>query len=419
MPDQRSPSLAVLGDNPRASVARAVLLALATLCVYLATALAVRGGRPPHSVYYDELAHAFVHGRLHLENPSGVYDLTSYQDRWYVPFLPLPALVMLGWVALFGLANTNAVLFSVLFGALTVGFTSLMLDALARRGWIALPPFDRVWLCIMLALGSAYWYTAVESSVWYLAHTFTCTFVALAVWRGAASASPWPAAIALAIAMWARPNVILTWPLLLGFARQRHYDERGAVDRPRLARWIAASVVPPALSLAGLALYNYARFDNPFDFGYTRQNVSGSLIYDLAQYGQFSLHYVQRNLYYIFVGPPLWIADQPWPEPDPQGMSVFLVTPALLWLAWARDRRVFVTAAWLAVVLLLLPLVTYYNTGWRQFGYRFALDLIIPAIVLIAVAAGARMSLWLKSAIALGAAINAYGVWWWFVGALQ
>lgn len=419
MSEQRAaPPLAILSDTPRAGAARAVVLALATLCIYLATAIAVRGGRPPHSVYYDELAAAFAQGRLHLEHPSGVYDLTPYEQRWYVPFLPLPAMIMLPWVAAFGLANTNAVLFSVFFGAVTIGLTSLMLDALARRGWIAVPPFDRVWLCIMLGLGSAHWYASVESSVWYLAHTFTCTFVALAAWLGAASRSAWPASIALAVALWARPNVIFTWPLLLGFELQRQRD-RGGIDRARLRGWVIASLLPLALSVAGLAAYNYARFNDPLDFGYKTQNVSGALIYDLAQYGQFSIYYLQRNLFYIFIGPPLWIADEPWPEPDPQGMSIFLVTPALLWLAWARERRPLVAAAWISVGLLLLPLVTYYNTGWRQFGYRFALDFILPALILIAVAAGPKLSWRLKLAIALGVVINAYGVWWWFVGPLR
>jgi hypothetical protein len=398
------------------NVLRAGAVFIAAFGVYLATALMVGRHVPPHSVYYDELAEAFARGRLHLENPSGVYDLTPHEGRWYVPFLPLPALSMLPWVAVFGLANTNAVWFSIFFGAATIAFASLLLDAMAARGLIGLGPNDRLRLCLLLGLGTAYWYATVESSVWYLAQTYTVTFVAMAAWLSTAYRSPWPASTALAIALWARPNVIFTWPLLAALATERAQAGAG-LQRSGIVRWSAHSVIPLAISIAGLLGYNAARFGDPLDFGYKRQNVSGALIYDLLQYGQFSYHYITRNVYHMLLAPPAWPADGAWPEPDAHGMSILLTTPALFWLAWARGPRPLVKGAWISIALLLAPLVTYYNTGWRQFGYRFSLDFIIPALVLIAIAAGPRMSPLLRAAILAGVAVNAYGVWWWFEGA--
>jgi hypothetical protein len=60
-------------------------------------------------------------------------------------------------------------------------------------------------------------------------------------------------------------------------------------------------------------------------------------------------------------------------------MSLFLTTPALVYIFGARRRSAQVLGAWLALILLLIPLVTYYNTGWWQFGYRFSLDFMAPA----------------------------------------
>ncbi|MBW7905811.1 MAG: hypothetical protein LC135_00105 [Phycisphaerae bacterium] len=414
--DQAGRSAGEPPRNPARSWLAAGGVFLVAFLIYFITAQLVGRSQPPRMVYYDELAAALLRGQLHLEAPSDIYDLTPHEGRWYVPFLPLPAIMMMPWVALFGLDHTNPVYFSLLFGALTIAFAWLMLEGLAQRGWAGLRPRDRLWLCGMLALGSAYWYTAVESSVWYLAHTFTCTFVALAAWLAVRCRSAWPASIALALALWGRPNVILTWPLLLAMAIEQARDARGALDHTRVVRWVIGSLAPLTLSVLGLLTYNYARFDDPFDFGYQRQNVSARLIYDLHGKGQFSYEYIQRNLYHMLIGPPLWPAGERWPEPDPQGMSIFITTPALLWLVRARRPRPLVKGAWLALALLLLPIVTYYNTGWRQFGYRFSLDFIIPALVLLASAATPRMCWRLKAAILLGVAVNAYGVWWWFIG---
>jgi len=64
-------------------------------------------------------------------------------------------------------------------------------------------------------------------------------------------------------------------------------------------------------------------------------------------------------------------------------------------------------------------LLMYYNTGWRQWGYRFSLDFMIPVMVLLAVAAGTRVTRPLRGLILLGVLINLWGVIWWYTNALD
>ncbi len=99
-------------------------------------------------------------------------------------------------------------------------------------------------------------------------------------------------------------------------------------------------------------------------------------------------------------------------------MSVLLTTPALIYLVRARKRSFLVAGAWTALGLLLIPLVTYYNTGSWQFGYRFSLDLMTPVLVLLAVAAGQRVDWAMRILILLGVAVNAWGVYWFLNPAL-
>ncbi len=68
--------------------------------------------------------------------------------------------------------------------------------------------------------------------------------------------------------------------------------------------------------------------------------------------------------------------------------------------------------AWAAATLLLIPLLTYYNTGWWQFGYRFSLDFMTPVLILLALAAGPRVGWKVRALILLGVVVNAWGTWW-------
>jgi hypothetical protein len=399
---------------------RPIAVLLVTVLAYGGTAGLTGHTATTHPSYFDHLAGAFLEGRLYLANPPGVYDLTLHDGRWYVPFLPLPALLMLPWVAAFGVEGTNTVAFSILWGAVNVMLVSLILDALARRGWIQLSVGGRCWLVLLFALGCVHWQVATEGSVWFLSHTCTLTFIALAVWAAIVTRSPWLSGFALAVALWGRPNVIFAWPLLAGIVAQHLHDRARHVDRRRLLAWAWRSGVPLGVSIAGLAAYNYARFDNPLDFGYAKQNVSAEVRGDLAR-GQFHPYHVPRNLHILLFGGPRWNADHALPMPDARGMSVLLTTPALFYLvrAWRRRGEPLVRGAWIATGLLLIPILLYYNTGWRQFGYRFSLDFMIPLIVLLAVAAGPRVTWPMRSLILLGVLINAWGVVWWYTNWLD
>jgi hypothetical protein len=418
MSNHSAPNAKLLGDGYAGRWFPLAAFVLALLA-YALTAYATGHTSAKQTAYFDHLADAFLHGRLYLAEPPGQHDLTLHDDRWYVPFPPLGAILMMPWVAAFGLEYTNTVAFSIVWGAVSVGLVAAMVEALRRRGWIELNREGRVWIVILFALGCIYWQVALDGSVWFLSHTCTVMFVALAVWAAIATRSPWPTGCALAIALWGRPNVIFTWVLLIGIAAQHLHDTRGAVDRKLLLAWVRRSAIPIVISVAGLAAYNYARFGNLLDFGYKHQNVSGEVLGDLAR-GQFHPYYIPRNLHVMTMGTPKWRKSElspllRVPVPNDRGMSIFLTTPALLYVLRVRRRRQpLARGAWLAIGLLLLPLILYYNTGWQQFGYRFSLDFIIPAIVLLALAFGRRPTWPMRLWVMFGVLVNAWGVAWWF-----
>ena len=172
------------------------------------------------------------------------------------------------------------------------------------------------------------------------------------------------------------------------------------------------SAIPLAVAAAALLGYNYLRFENPLDFGYLTENVGEEMKRDLQKYGQFNLRYVPHNLWAMWLASFEWNAKYRVIMPDVDGMSMLLTTPALVYLVKARKRSLLVAGAWIALGLLFIPLVTYYNTGTWQFGYRFSLDLMTPILVLLAIAAGQRVGWEMRILIIIGVLVNLCGVYW-------
>lgn len=386
---------------------------LVAFILYWGTARVFDHATTPDVAYFNHLADAFLQGRLSLAAPPSTHDLTRYQGQWYVPFPPLPALLMVPWVALMGVSTLNTVFFAALFGALNVALLFLLLAGLAQAQWTHLSLADNLWLTLLFGMGTVHWYMSTIGSVWFIAQICTVTFVALAGWIAVERGSPWLIGLALALAVAARPTVLLTWPLLCGMAATQLQAQDPTRVWPRLGRWSIQSIIPIVFVLGALLLYNQARFDDPFDFGYLTENVAEQLRPNLQRYGQFHLHYLPKNVWAMWLAGPQWDPELNFWQPDGEGMSLLLTTPALLYLARARQRTWLVMGAWVAVLLLLIPLLLYYNTGWWQFGYRFSLDFMIPVMVLLALAARTRVSGALRVLIGLGMVVNLYGVLWW------
>lgn len=388
---------------------------LIALLIYGLTVMLGEHTRSSGMAYFNELANSFLHGRLDVPVPSSKHDLTEYEGRWYLPFPPLPALLLLPGVALFGVDGVNAVLFSIVMASLGVVCVHGMLRALAARGLIALDARGTLWLTALFGLGTVYWSVAILGSVWYLGQVTSVALVAAAGWM-AAERRPLAAGLALGAAILGRPNLILTAPFLWALC---------AVDSPR-SRAALRLLLPAIAAVGALLLYNQARFGTPLDFGYRTANVPPKLAADLRELGQFHWQYVTRNLAAMLWLLPQWDAKRQMLVPNFEGMSLLLTTPAIVYLARARaaagtesgsgsgsGTRWVIRGAWLSIGLLLLPLVSYYNTGWMQFGYRFSLDFAVPMIALLAIAAGPHPSRLYRALIVAGIAVNLWGVAAW------
>jgi hypothetical protein len=453
----------------------------------------------PHYVY---LADSLLHRHVDLiQLPPTTYDLLHFDGRWFVAGSPMPSIMMLPFVAIFGVGFSD-VLFSVVLGAIDVALVYVLLGNLARGSAsadnlqaqtsqghrIAVPESACRWITLLFALGTPFWYLASLGTYWFTAHIVVVLFALLAT-REALTKQRWfLVGVYLACAGFARPTALFLAPffliVILHASRITHHGSRNAYNAMRN---IALFGLALALGIGAHFVYNYARFKSFTDFGYAYVTGADNITSVYARYGGFNPRFAPCNLAVSLLSPPevngnvpafitqacayllegVNLSDASAPiTPNPLGMSVFFVTPALLIIflslkpgEWnsrladdsaerrpaptmsenPRSRRLehpkrsgvvwtlsqwlvrrdsespapIILAAWIGLLATLIPLWLYHNTGSLQFGWRYLFDAAPMWIILLA--AGMQKVTRLKQGLILvSMAINLWGFVWMF-----
>ena len=349
------------------------------------------------------LADGFLHGRLYIDQPMPWLELVPRPEGgFYPPFPPMPAVVLVPFVALFGPGFDQGIA-TALFGGANVALLWLLL----RRAGVA--SNSAGWLTAALAIGSVHWWAAGTGTAWLHAQVVAVFFALLALHLAIRRRWPLVAGLLLGCAAASRLPMGFTLPLYVALFMELRFP-------PWLRRPSAAEVRAGALVLAGLAIpaalvaaYNVARFGSPFDFGYTR--IPGVLDEPWYAQGILSIEYIPRHLHLIFMRGFDYVDAFPWFRPNWSGASLVLTMPILLWLVKARSVTPLIAYGWIAIGLGLLPDLLHGAPGFAQLGYRFVLDVLPIMLLMLGWVFRDRMSIEAKIAIAIGIAVNAYGVW--------
>jgi hypothetical protein len=464
----------------RSSVAVGVAVVLAMLAIYLVS-------NPVRTNFYDHFvwqASAWLEGHTAIRYPvypgDGLarYDF-YFQDvlpvptsdgvaRAMIPFPPLPAVVLLPFVALFGLA-TNAQLIASILGALVVGIAFWVIGRLPVR------PSVRLATTVLFGLGTVFWYAAELGSTWFLAHVvavglvFLSIAVALDGDRDAAEGSlgvdgtgalvdraepiPKPGArpaglvggtAGAGLAAWRPDRRQVLAGLLLGLAATSRLTV--AFGLPFLVlvggggtwrRRAASAVMGMAVPLLALAAYDLVSTGQIFDPVYAHlYRIEISFYPPLFPYLHYHAdwaiedpRYILQNLQLMLLGspvlgapcpdsvPPVPISQLCLVQPRADGMSLILTSPALL-LALpalpALRRSRLVAGATLAVIAIAIADLMHFSQGWVQFGYRFSNDFIPFLLLLVALGmeriGGVRRLVVVL--VSLSVAVNLWGVVW-------
>jgi hypothetical protein len=391
--------------------------------------------------------------------------------RGLIPFPPLPALILVPFVAAWGLSTDDQTIFTFL-AAIDVAVCWWLL------GRLRIQPVARLATLIFFAFGTVFWYTAQLATTWYQAHIVAVGLAMLAVGL-ALGADPTaqddepgaegelgpdddpartlaaPAGHLLAIdrrqfvigllfglAATARLTILLAAPFFVLVGSGGSWWRRS---------WSAG--LGAAIPVAVLLAYNVAVtghvFHPAYDHLYRLEARAYTALHYHPEWAAEDPRYLAQNLGIMFLSTPeilperlrdtlgtideplctepgaqrgLFDPDCPLALPRDIGMSILLTSPAFLLMIPALrryGRSRLVTGAALAVLLVVLIDLMHFSQGWVQFGYRFSNDAVPFALPLVALglhrlADGTRR--WAMpvamALVVVSIAVNAWGVAW-------
>jgi hypothetical protein len=337
--------------------AAAIWIGVIAAAIYVAAGI----GLSTEYDYFGRLAEAFLQGRWWVvEAPPWLNELLPCGDgRYCVVYPPLPAVLSLPLVPFFSTAVAQ-VIASRIAGGASAGVLYYALRAYGAPRTYALAG------AILSAFGTTLFFSSVDGRAWYAAHSASMLFLAGAFAVASRGGSAVAVGALIGISALARLPVALAAPALALLCARRAGTGYG-----RSLGGVIAGGAPFAVIYVG---YNILRWGTPFDDGYARL-TEGDVFFN---HGLFSPLYLLRQLRAIFLEPPDLIPGTPFfLRPHFNGMSLFLTTPAFLWIfvALREVRRDVVVAATAGAALLaLLPDLFHATWGFQQFGYRFSID---------------------------------------------
>jgi hypothetical protein len=463
-----------------------VLIALAALAAYWLS-------NPEHWNSYAHFvwqADAFLHGRAWIPYPvegaNGQPGNAYYNDvfplldadgnetgRALLPFPPLPAIVLLPFVAIWGL-STDQEAIAIALGGLGVLATWWMLGGLRLRTTV------RALTTVLFATGTVWWWASAVGSTWYLAHLVAVNLGMLAVGVAlrhdplAADEDPWDEDERDGVRMEVAgvPDTLLgrirsqAWPLdrsqvlagfLLGlgvtarlplvFAAPFFIFVGGGGSRLRRLVSTAVGGVLPVAALLGYTYLTTGSFMHPgYDYQYQLEANGYPTLGYHPEWSVEDVRYIPQNLVIMFGAGPvvmpdvkpdtlgfadtvylctapgaqrsLFDIDCPLAIPSDIGTSILLSAPGLLLALIAFAKRGFARlsiGSGGAVVIIMLFNLAHFSQGWVQWGYRFSLDFLpflLPMVALGAARADGRPRVLAWALVVLGIIVNAWGVIW-------
>ncbi|MEO8177468.1 MAG: hypothetical protein ABI895_01420 [Deltaproteobacteria bacterium] len=389
---------------------RTWLWALACYLVLLAVYAAVAGSArlTDHTAFnhFALQAEAWLHGRLDLGGAPPDYaasnDFAQYDGKWFVPFPALPAALLLPLVYLAGSADlVRDGQFFVWLAPIGPALLFVILEKLRALGRSDRARWENLALTFSFGLGSVYFFTAVQGSVWFAAHVVAVALGAGHLLFAIDARRPFWSGLCLGLGYWSRSTLLFGAPFFL-FEAWRICRRSDAPSWSRLARVCGWFALPVALCFGLSLLHNFARFDDPFEVGYRYLQIAWQG--RIEKWGLFHYHFLAKNL-------GVMLTSLPWIQPlriNAHGLALWLTTPVYLYLLWPRERRAGFAGLLATAACVGIPALFYQNTGWMQFGYRFSNDYAL--FLFVALALSRRRLRWHFWALSVWAvAINSFG----------
>lgn len=351
---------------------------------------------------FVNLAYSFLQGKSYFLHLTPYWaDTTYYSGKHYWPLGPFPAILLMPFVYIFGSHMQQGYL--AFFLNILNAYLLFRIANKIHRDFIF-----SLTISFAILFATAYLGIALTSQSWYFAHVvnFTLTLLALEAFFYQRSWLLIGLYTGFAIATRITSLGIIVFFTICLFSSSAYNHER--------FKKIFSLLLPIILSLIALGFYNYVRFENIFETGYSQQLIFGELLSNRS-YGTWSFMHFPANLYYLFLKTPdpvfipgTKVMQFPFLNAGVWGISILFTSPVFIWILFSPWKRIEVKAASITSLTILFFILGFSGIGAWQYGYRFAVDLYPFLFILLVYALKKKITLMFLLVTILAFVINSY-----------
>lgn len=332
---------------------------------------------------FSHLASSFLEGKLYFIGQSGTswLDTALFNGHYYWPLGPLPALLLIPFVYLSNLMGAFF-LQGYLQNILVMGVFFLCFQIAKKSGFLK---NDALYIAFAFVFASQFIGVALFPYGWYFAHVVTVFFLFLSLSEYLGKKRYWLIGLFMGLVTLTRLTAAIG---IVFFLLEILFSSLRDEWKMKIKK-IGQLIIPLIIAVLLLGLYNYLRFGNFLEQGYSFQTLYGAA--EIARgLGLMNIIHLPGNLYYAFLSMPLpvfrdavsHVLQFPFLRDNPWGMSIFITSPFLIYMFFLDYKDRISKMLWGTIGLIAVSVFLYYGIGWIQFGYRYALD-FMPFLFLL------------------------------------
>lgn len=356
---------------------------------------------------YTELARSFIGGRLDLTHTSIQEDYAFYNSKYYLHQGPAPAVLLTPFVFLsdlIGIQFQQSLLHITVFvGAMYLCFKIAKLFKYRTE--------DSLYFSYAFGLASVYQAISLIPFSSYVSQSVGVFFMLLSIYEFLRKRRYFLIGIYFSFVLATRLTMGLA---IIFFVAEILTDKKCRFKQKR--NNLVKFFLPFTVTVVTLLLYNYLRFGDWLDNGYSKVPgvPRGISLFELKNIPINFYYYFIRTLGVSFAANQLEVISKliprvPFLRVSEPGTSFFVVSPIFLYIFRTNLKNRIARLSLLPIIIVSIVTLAYYSPGWVQVGPRYMID-VLPFIFLLLIHSfkSLRLSVKAKLLILISSFFNFY-----------
>ncbi|MEK7616690.1 MAG: hypothetical protein AAB414_01410 [Patescibacteria group bacterium] len=313
---------------------------------------------PPHQEQFISLASSFLQGKLYFLSP--VFDASFFENQYFWPLGPFPAILLMPFVFLSGGSITQGYLLFFLNI-----FNLFLLYRISKK--VSGNSTTSIVISFAVIFSTAYLGIALIPWSWYFAQSVGFGLTLLALEAYFFNRTWLMIGVYVGLAFATRVSLIFT---VVFFILSLLFSD---LPKPKKIKNFVLLFLPIVITCILIGTYNWARFGNILEGGYSKQLLEGAVAENRAV-GLWSFAHFPANLYSMFLKMPESISVPPFLKVDGSGLSLLITSSIFIWIIFSDWKNSKVKFAAITCLFIIFFLAGSFTNGSWQYGSRYAID---------------------------------------------